>query len=1087
MLRAFAQGPKNHIMKINTSQEEASKKLIDFVNLVSTPEEMVRCIYDDPNSGGSKGKPQTISLETAQSILKQREQLTAFKSIEELSAIKGIGKDTLNDLLYSMKLYPLSAEDHIRLHDEQFRKTLQELNKDEYRSSDCTFCAAKKEEDCGCHEESTRSLSDPSSGVSISNPNTGIGVLNPGSGNPFASNPCSGTIMNDSFFAPINSTPPKNIRINLVIIQKEDGTANFNEFDPSHNNALNIAESECSRIYQNVHATGTGNTCNTQADSRVRFDFRRIYVRDSELWNIDENWTRNNGNPITPFACPNLSANWPWRDLYFELRDQEECKDEAITIFLVNSGIYLNDIQSQLQYFEQPAGSPQWLVPSPNYTLTNWSGHSPWVGGCSILPSTNPHNTNRGHVILCKNSYYDYIRVSRLVRLNGGPTNADWHIGTGLGSLLAHELGHLIMSQHHTQSGGCGTNLMNNGGWQQYLNTSQLARLHRVLSTTDLRRTVQEDHPRLEVITNETWDRSVKMFGDIIIRTGNTLTVTCELEMPANGRIIVERGARLDVIDGTITSRCLPWGSIEVHGNASNPHPAINDIRSGGYPSSKKDHGVVYLENATIENAAHAITTVRQETWGANLNFGGGIVIANETTFRNVKRAVEFMKYDYENVSRFSRCTFETDPTADLYFDHHLLAFVTMWAVKGIQFLGNTFINRDAQGAIYGLGERGRGIYSINASYSVKPIKHNGSYLRNEFINLTTAIGSDSSTHFNSNLVILHTLFDNCYQGINLRGITGARIGFMECQIGSELSNIGEQYAYGIRVESGRLIAIENSQFTNALNSTGSQYGVLMQNCIDGFNWVYGCTFSSITAGVRAGGKNNWLLVKCNRFDTRVGDMYLDRDFASQTPGEIGVIQSFHPSLGPANNQFTASTNNCAHVGHHIHFDAFASQSFFYLLPAAIAGSSYVPTCIINGSPNIFQTGFNPYCPKSIAQSKKLKLKSTDDSSEQFEELMKSLSKEEQLQVEMLAKVSNTLDASEEAEIDLNKMYESLSQLVQIGEAEKVISEITQATSSDKQFKMTEAMRDQIHFLQTIGSVAQARLDSLNALENLLA
>lgn len=1075
-------------MKKLTYDDWVIEKLIQFLNLVPSASKIVECIQDDPRSGTSANIGKSISLKAAQSILDERKKLKAFSSIDEVAAIKGVGEDTLGDMLYSMKLFPLSAEDHLRLYDGDFRKAISELNKDEHTSEDCTFCAAKKEDDCGCHDAHTRSLADPSSGVSVSNPNVGIGVLNPGGITTTPPNPCGGSVMNDSTFMPTANTPLKTIRINMVILQKEDGTGNFNEHDPEHNIALNIAEAECHRIYQNVHATGSGNTCNTLSDSRVRFDFKRIYIRDRELWNLDENWTRNNGNAISFSACPNLNSNWPWRDLYFELRNQEDCKEEAITIFLVNSGIYLDDIQSQLQYFEQPAGSPQWLLPSPNYSLTNWSGHSPWVGGCSIFPSTNPHTTNRGHVILCKNSYYDYIRASRIVRLNGGPTHANWFIGTGLGSLLAHELGHLIMHQSHTNSGGCGTNLMNNGGWSQYLDSSQLARLHRVLSTTDLRRTVHEDHPVREVITNEIWDRSVKMFGNIIIRSGNTLRITCELEMPTGGRIIVERGARLDVIGGTITSRCKPWGSIEVHGVSKVQHPTITAIENGSYPSNTtKHHGVVYLENATLENAAHAITTVRHETWGANLDFCGGIVVAYDTTFRNVRRAVEFMRYNFVNVSRFVGCTFETDPSANLFFRQDMLAFVTMWAVNGVKFHGNTFINRDQQGTLYPLGQRGKGIYSINAGYELLPLKQNGTYVRNEFINLETAIGSDSSLTTSLNIRIFRALFDNCYQGIHLKGVTGVSISFIECNIGSELSNIGDQYAFGIRAEGSRLIAIENSQFRNAVGSQGSQYGVLMENCVDGFNWVYGCEFSSITSGVRAGGKNNWMLVKCNRFDTRIGDLYLDRDFPTQTPGEIGFIQSFYPSLGPANNQFTASTNNCANVGHHIHFDAFASQSFFYLLSAGSAGTSYVPTCIINGNPNIFQTGINAYCPKSISQSKKLKMKSTEEETQGLEQLMKDLSKEEKLLVELLAKVSNTLDESEDAEVDMNKVYASLSELVQIGEAEKVIEEITQTSSSEKQFKMTETMRDQIRFLQTAGLVAQARLDSLNALENLLA
>lgn len=1081
-------------MKRSNYDLQTIRKLIDFVNLVETPEEIMHCIYDDPESGASEKAGLTIGIKAAQSILDQRKKLKQYASVDQLLDIKGIGKDKVNDMLYSMELTKLNAKDYLLLHNEEFQKSLTELNQDDHTTKDCTFCECEKEEkkdDCGCSDTkggARNPASNPASntgGISVSNP-VGIGVLNPIS-NPISSitSQCSGVILNDAAFMPDISTPIKTIRINMVILQKEDGTGNFNEFDPDHNNALDIAEANCEWNYRNVNATGTGNGCNQLADSRIRFDFKRIYVRHSSLWNIDENWTRNNGNPLRPYACPSMAANWIWRDLYLELRDQEDCNEEAITVFLVNSGVYLDDIQSQMEYVEQPPGSPQWLIPSPNYNLTAWWGHSPWVGGCSIFPSTNPHNTNRGHVMICKNSYYDFIRSSRIVSSVPRPTN--WYIGSGLGTLLSHELGHLIMHQGHTGSGGCGTNLMNNGGWQRYLNTNQLSRLHRVLSTTDLRRTVLENHPDREITSNETWDRNIKIFGNIIIRNGNTLTLTCELEMPKDGRIIVERGARLDVLAGTITSRCGEWGSIEVQGNAAVPHPNLADVQNGSYPNSKLHHGVVFLEDALIENAAHSITTIRYESWGGDINYCGGIVIANHTTFRNVRRAVEFLKFDFENISRFTNCTFETDPSAPLYFEHRLLAFITMWAVRGVKFYGNQFINRDNLGALYNLDERGRGIYSIDAKYEILPIKLNGVIVKNEFINLTVAIGSDGTTINPSNLIIQHALIDNCYQGIHLKGIIGARIESLECNIGSELSNIGENYAFGVRIDGGRIIAIQNSQFRNALNSTGSQYGVLMQNCVNGFNWVYGCSFSSITSGIRAGGRNNWFLAKCNRFQTKIGDLYLDRDFPTQTPGEIAVIQSFYPSIGSANNEFTAATNNCANVGHHIHFDAFAAQSFIYLLPSSGSGSSFVPTCIINGTPLMFQTNFAPKCPTSILQSKK-GLKSADkEQLTEMSKMLKSLSPEDRKQAEMLVKISEVLDQIDSDETDLDKIHAALSKFVNVDKEEKLISEISEAASSNTdRFIINETMREQMKFLQNVGIIAQLRLDALYDLEDIL-
>lgn len=934
-------------MKKKRFSSETEQKVIDFLNLVKSAEEISNSIIDDPKNGKDGT---AIGLKSADRIIAHRKKSGEFKNLDEVLAISGIGEDKVNDLLYSLGSTKLSAKNYLLLHDEKFQNEISEELKRHSKDIDCTFCGDEDDQTkkpCGCDEEKLIEKSLP------------VKNGTPGS--------CNGFNMNLSSFQPTITTPIKRVRVNMVIIQKEDGTNNFNEHDPEHNIALDIAEAQCNFRYRSVDSPGSSNNCNQQAHSRVQFDFRRKYIRHESLWNLDENWTQNNGNPITYAACPNMGGNWPWKNLYRELRDEEECFDEAITVFLVNSGVYLDDIQSVMEYHEQPSGSPQWIVPSPNYSLNNWFMHSPWVGGCSIFPSLNPHSTDRGHVILCKNSFYDYIRSSRIVPNTPGPRATNWFIGSGLGQLLSHEIGHLVMRMSHRSSLGCGANMMQSSGWQSYLDQDQLSRLHRVLSTTDARRCVVEDHPDLIISSNEIWDQNVKVFGNIIVQSGVTLSITCELEMPKDGRIIVERGARLEVLGGRITSRCGFWGSIELRGISKVPHPNLTDVQNGSYPSSSKHHGVVHLVDAVIENAAHAISAIKYETWGANLDYSGGIILAENTRFVNVRRAVEFMKYDFDNISHFVNCSFEIDPTEALYFPFQQLAFITMWAVRGVKFYGNTFANQDSSNSLYPIGERGRGIYSIDAQYQLSPLKLNGSIKTNEFINLDLGVGAHASSPKYLGISIYKALFDNCLHGVESSGVTGITVDGVLCKIGSELSMFSDEFAYGIRLQGCNMAFIQNSTITTSVGGIGSQYGVLVENCENGFNWVYGNTISNITSGVRAIGRNNFLILKCNTFQTSVGDIYLDRDFATGTPGEIASIQSFFPQFGPANNEFTTVTNNCANVGHHIHFDTFAAQSFTYLLPA---GSTYTPTCIINGTPNLFSTGLPAYCPKSIFQSK---------------------------------------------------------------------------------------------------------------------
>ena len=199
-----------------------------------------------------------------------------------------------------------------------------------------------------------------------------------------------------------------------------------------------------------------------------------------------------------------------------------------------------------------------------------------------------------------------------------------------------------------------------------------------------------------------TWNSTRNMQGDIIVRSGNTLIISCTVRMPDNARIIVERGAKLILGGGNITNACEPdpvngitgmWGGIEVWGNAANPHwngngqfisPAeLIGTNANSYPQDVDDHGVVVLINdAILENAFTAITT-RNTTVSNGEGFYGGIIYAEDSQFLNNGRAVEFMRFGPNlfpfNASHFEDCTFLVD---NEYHGTGNYRFVTMWDVQ---------------------------------------------------------------------------------------------------------------------------------------------------------------------------------------------------------------------------------------------------------------------------------------------------------------------------------------------------------------------------------------------------------------------
>jgi len=110
-----------------------------------------------------------------------------------------------------------------------------------------------------------------------------------------------------------------------------------------------------------------------------------------------------------------------------------------------------------------------------------------------------------------------------------------------------------------------------------------------------------------EITQNETWDFSMKFYQDIVIKSGNTLTIQCEIQFVPEAKIIVESGAKLIIDGGKLTNENYYrtfWRGIEVWGNHN-------------LPQTEANQGVVELKNdGIIEYARNGIRTIERLTSG---------------------------------------------------------------------------------------------------------------------------------------------------------------------------------------------------------------------------------------------------------------------------------------------------------------------------------------------------------------------------------------------------------------------------------------------------------------------------------------
>lgn len=179
------------------------------------------------------------------------------------------------------------------------------------------------------------------------------------------------------------------------------------------------------------------------------------------------------------------------------------------------------------------------------------------------------------------------------------------------------------------------------GYWMSDL---QAGRAHRSLSLKSVKDYTLNSYTTVPLIvaSDEIWNFEMRLYQDVIIEPGATLTIQCQLEMPYEGRIIVKPNGRLIVDGGKITTARYSntfWSGIEAWGTTN-----MNQ-----YPTNHPNfQGLVVLKNgATIEYAREGFTNWKPNDWNS---IGGVIQVQGSHgqvggVFLNCRRAAGFVAY----------------------------------------------------------------------------------------------------------------------------------------------------------------------------------------------------------------------------------------------------------------------------------------------------------------------------------------------------------------------------------------------------------------------------------------------------------
>src|SRR5690554_2010688 len=519
--------------------------------------------------------------------------------------------------------------------------------------------------------------------------------------------------------------------------------------------------------------------------------------------------------------------------------------------------------------------------------------------------------------------------------------------------LLAHELGHTIGLPHtFPGNAGCGddmfddtyfpdenrdwkdcginetyaqcgggvgisNNIMGYNKCRSYLSPKQIAyaRYSLLRNGRNYLKTNYDYSKTIIINNNEIWNESKLINGDLIVKTGNALTIKC--------KVIIEPGAKLIIDEGLLTSSSTSscseeeyyWQNIQVYGTSN----------KNQFPEHNPTHqGLLVMKNGgIIENAHKAVTNWHQDKW----NEIGGVIQVTDGVFRNNRRDVEFMSYQnytpnysnkYRNLSYFRNTEFTSN---DDFIEKGLpiQTHVTLWEVDGIKFTNCHFSNEVTSDKDNSSAPQ-RGIYSVNAGYKVGagcnapflPIGQpcpTANLLKSSFKGFNTAIEA-TGAGTSETVTVQQTDFDDNIWGIVIDEFDNVSVNRNTIEVGEAGYNLFWHIGAGVMIDNSTGYNIEENVVTTNLPS-GLRVGININNSGTDDNKMYKNELMDLTIGVSGNGKNHnsnyqkGLQFLCNEFNDNENAISI---YSSPNSDGIRFYQGDFSPAKSAGNTFSGNT-----------------------------------------------------------------------------------------------------------------------------------------------------------------------------------
>ena len=410
------------------------------------------------------------------------------------------------------------------------------------------------------------------------------------------------------------------------------------------------------------------------------------------------------------------------------------------------------------------------------------------------------------------------------------------------------------------------------------------------------------------------WEKAKTLQTGLRIESGGSLVVNNTLNMPKEGKIIVEQGGELIVDGGTITNGCgQQWQGIEVWGTRSESQMPCTTT------GMTCNQGYLELKNgAVIENAEIAVDLWNPDHYQQT----GGIVVADSATFRNNAKSIHATHYQNFNpydpakempdVSMLVNCTFEiTDEYLETTKFHK---HVDLAQVYGFEFKGCDFTVDATSDSV---SEFNNAIASYSAGFRVEErclssTQPCADMDKCTFTGFYEAVNANSSDIKSYTFHVHNAVFENNTYGISSTGVDNPTILYNEFYIGPNNTNdrkcCSSTPGTGIFMDNSSGFAIEENYFTKADGAPTGEYTGIHIKDAESVDEVYLNDFEGLSYANLAEGVNydenfySGLTYFCNTNTQNFADFYV-----SSTGSDVSIQSKQGNDYEVTGNTFSQS------------------------------------------------------------------------------------------------------------------------------------------------------------------------------------